>query len=151
MTETTSTHSETRTCADLRARRLAVGLTQERLAVMAGTSAATVRRIEAGQIAPRETTLRAIAAALARASEMVPPASVPVPRWRACPEPLDDGGEPLGYHVPPECQGQIMERAYAMHDGMMYRRSTDRSDRSVRYEARELLDADPDPWNREPR
>ena len=53
--------------ADLRARRLAVGLSQERLAVMAGTSAATVRRIEAGQIAPRETTLRAITAALAAA------------------------------------------------------------------------------------
>ena len=137
--------------ADLRARRLAVGLTQERLAVMAGISAAALRRIERGEATPQRATMRAITAALARASEMVPPASVPVPRWRPCSEPLDDGGEPLGYHVPPECQGQIMEHAYAMADGMLYRRVTDRSDRSVRYEARELLDADPEPWNREPR
>jgi hypothetical protein len=37
--------------------------------------------------------------------------------------------------VPPECQGQIVEVAYATScDGLLWRRVTDRSDRSVTYE-----------------
>ena len=60
--------------ADLRARRLAVGLTQERLAVMAGISAAALRRIERGEAKPQTTTLRAITAALALAEEHGPDA-----------------------------------------------------------------------------
>ena len=74
-------------CATLRARRLAVGLTQERLAVMAGISSAALRRIERGEAAPQETTLRAITAALAAAEAAMAAAKTPARSRRRYPAP----------------------------------------------------------------
>lgn len=59
---------------------------------------------------------------------------------------------PTMWHVPPVCQGQIVEVAYGVgEDAIAYRRVTDRSDRSVRHE---MADEEPDtswnPWNSEP-
>ncbi len=61
------------------------------------------------------------------------------------------------WHVPPECQGQIIELAYGVaEDGIPMRRTTDRSDHSVAYtlldqEAFDALDeGEWEPWNREP-
>lgn len=46
---------------DMRTRRI---LTQEQLAVRAGVSTATIRRIEAGQMTPRFSTIQRLAAGL---------------------------------------------------------------------------------------
>lgn len=57
----------------------------------------------------------------------------------------------LTMHIPPVCQGQIVEVAYGLHLGTVYRRVTDRSDSSVEYaRSRALADDEGDYWNREP-
>ncbi len=58
----------------------------------------------------------------------------------------------LTWLVPPRCQGQMVERAYALdgESGLTWRRTTDRGSRVVTYQARLLLEAD-DPANTEPR
>lgn len=54
------------------------------------------------------------------------------------------------WHVPPECQGQIIEVAFGMaDDGIVVRRTFDRSDRSVCYATAEL-EGEWDPWNGSP-
>jgi hypothetical protein len=58
------------------------------------------------------------------------------------------------YHVPPRCQGQTVEVAYAQVGDTLLRRVTDRSDRSVDYAMAALKAAEVDgvePWNDEPR
>lgn len=54
--------------------------------------------------------------------------------------------------VPPRCQGQIVEYAYATAPDTLVLRVTDRSDRSVTYHAIDLEDVqgDIEPWNDEP-
>ena len=61
------------------------------------------------------------------------------------------------YIVPPECGGQIVERAYCLGDGKGYRRITDHADGTVDYAWCDLGDcgcdgecACFDPVNREP-
>lgn len=58
------------------------------------------------------------------------------------------------WHVPPACQGQMVEIAYGIDDdGYPWRRTTDLSDRSVSYQAldeAQLSDDSWQPWNREP-
>ena len=51
----------------------------------------------------------------------------------------------LTWIVPPQCQGQTVERAYACDDEaeIYWRRTTDRSDGSVSYESVECDDFDP--------
>lgn len=128
---------------DIRSRREAAGMTQLELAAAAGVSVAGLSLIELGKTRPQRSTLAAIEAALGEHA---------VPEWEPCDEPHGDDGEPIGgWHVPPECAGQTVERAYSMEGGILHRRVTDRSDRSVVYARRELLDSDPEPWNREPR
>lgn len=57
----------------------------------------------------------------------------------------------MRFHIPPEYQGQIVERAYALFDGCVYRRTTDRSDKSVTYEVTYASDDDQgDYWNGAP-
>lgn len=60
----------------------------------------------------------------------------------------------LTWHVPPRCQGQIVEYAYAV-DGdreVLWERVTDCSDGSVSYSYADLADVDGDvePWNEMP-
>ena len=61
------------------------------------------------------------------------------------------------WHIPPACQGQIVEVAYGSDGESFYRRTTNRSDRSVTYAAADVADCGCDdecdhwsPWNREP-
>ena len=57
----------------------------------------------------------------------------------------------MKFHVPPANQGQIVEVAYGQTDGIVYRRTTDRSDGSVSYECATADDNDEgDYWNGEP-
>lgn len=49
-----------------------------------------------------------------------------------------------GFHVPPVCQGQIVEVAYACAGEHMLRRTHDRSDGSISYEIAEI---GPDDWS----
>lgn len=56
----------------------------------------------------------------------------------------------IAWIVPPRCQGQIVERAYALVEEVEWRRTTDRSDGSVSYERREGEYGSWEPWNREP-
>lgn len=143
------------TGASLAAARRAVGLSQEALAHAAGVSATTISRAERGITVPRPSQMAAIETAIRHAehAERIAPRKVgPIPEWRPCSEPRDEDGDVLAYHVPPECGGQIVERAYAIHGDSLYRRISDRSDRSDRYEVREIGPAEePEPWNREPR
>jgi transcriptional regulator with XRE-family HTH domain len=54
----------------LERRRLALGLSRERLAAAAGDfSAATIKRVERGEVKPQPSTLAAILAALNRAED----------------------------------------------------------------------------------
>lgn len=57
-----------------------------------------------------------------------------------------------GWHVPPECQGQIVEVSYACdEDGYPICRTQDRGDRSIKYQrASEVARDDYEPWNKEP-
>ncbi|MFA6168436.1 MAG: hypothetical protein WC700_17565, partial [Gemmatimonadaceae bacterium] len=60
----------------------------------------------------------------------------------------------LTWHVPPACQGQIVEVAYCQVGDILLRRTIDQSDRSVAYEAAPLDDDEIEgiePWNCEPR
>ena len=61
----------------------------------------------------------------------------------------DDLGQFL---VPPVCQGQMIEYAYATGEGILVRRTTDRSARVVSYHAAPLdsVSGDVDPVNAEP-
>lgn len=131
----------------IRTRREALGLTQVDLAREAGVGRRSVQRAE---------TLGSCSALVLRAVEetldeleLGPRAGTSAaPAWRPAKRPGDD----LSWHVPPECQGQIVERAYAIDGDSLYRRISDRSDRSERYEVREIGPAEePEPWNREPR
>jgi hypothetical protein len=58
----------------------------------------------------------------------------------------------LTFHVPPACQGQIVEYAYACDADHVYEKITDRSDRSVKFIAYEHAEGDEpfEPWNHEP-
>lgn len=53
---------------ELKQRRLEAGLTQQELAVLAGLSASTIYRIEAGERRPQRRTVRDLERALARIS-----------------------------------------------------------------------------------
>lgn len=59
-------------------------------------------------------------------------------------------------HTPPECQGQIVTVSYGSDcESYYYRRTEDRSDRTVTWERADMGDAgleegDWQPWNREP-
>lgn len=52
---------------DLRSARLAAGLTQQRLAELAGVSVATVCKIESGHVDPRASTVQKIEQAIEKA------------------------------------------------------------------------------------
>lgn len=56
------------------------------------------------------------------------------------------------WHIPPACQGQIVEVAYSTDDdGCPIRRATDRSDGSTSYQiGTETAREDYEPWNEEP-
>ena len=54
------------------------------------------------------------------------------------------------YHVPPACQGQIVETAYMQVGDILLRRTTDRSDLSVSYSMIALEDDSVEPWNATP-
>ena len=57
----------------------------------------------------------------------------------------------LTFHVPPTCQGQIVEIAYAFMGDVVVRRTTDTSDQSVTFEVADAATVDgDDPWNQEP-
>jgi hypothetical protein len=66
----------------------------------------------------------------------------------------------ISWHIPPACQGQIVEVAYGIDSEyeVVVRRITDRSDNSVQY-AKAPIDALPalldrwdfEPWNYEPK
>lgn len=61
--------------------------------------------------------------------------------------------EGLAWVVPPVCQGQIVEVAYASdRECSLYRRTFDRSDRTTSYERADLddLEGEFEPWNGEP-
>lgn len=57
-------HSEAAVKSPLLVRRLAAGLSRERLAVAAGVTSKTVFNIERGLVEPNEATLRVLAQAL---------------------------------------------------------------------------------------
>lgn len=138
--------------ADYRERRMAVGMTQESLATQAGISSSALRRIEHGAVKAQATTEAALERVLARAEAIAPRYVGPIPVWTGCDEPRDEDGDELHWYVPPECQGQIVERAYAISGDCLYRRRRDRSNRSVEYAVRGIADGEePDPLNREPR
>ena len=61
--------------------------------------------------------------------------------------------EGLTFHVPPRCQGQIVEYAYACDADLVYVRVRDRSDGRVEYRCYEHDEGeagDWQPWNVEP-
>jgi hypothetical protein len=59
--------------------------------------------------------------------------------------------ERIQYHIPPECQGQIVEVSYGCDEDYVYRKTFDRSDRTTTYSRFEpFYDDDFQPWNREP-
>lgn len=60
--------------------------------------------------------------------------------------------EDLNYTVPPSCQGQIVEVAYASTPEGIIQRITDRSDQSVSYYGVDWdeVEGNFEPWNREP-
>lgn len=58
----------------------------------------------------------------------------------------------MTFQVPRRNQGQIVEVAFAAHDGVVYMRVHDRSDRTTQYSvSRMLADDEGDYWNGEPR
>jgi hypothetical protein len=55
-------------------------------------------------------------------------------------------------HISPANQGQMIERAYLAHDGMVYRRVRDKSDGTTEYAVSKMLvDDDGCYWNHPPR
>lgn len=56
-----------------------------------------------------------------------------------------------GFMLPPENQGQIVEIAYALVEGLVIRRRYDRSDGETRYHASKcLVEDEGDYWNHAP-
>jgi len=59
---------------------------------------------------------------------------IPEHLWISCDEPNTSEWYGESWIVPPVCQGQTVEVAYAgVHDGLVYRRCYDRSDRTTSY------------------
>jgi hypothetical protein len=60
----------------------------------------------------------------------------------------------LKFHVPPVCQGQIVERAFACDGDFIYEKITDKSDRSVTVvvydHPEDANEGSFEPWNSEP-
>jgi transcriptional regulator with XRE-family HTH domain len=131
----------------LKAHREALGLTQMDLARESGVGRRSIQRAEA-QGRCSALVLRALEETLDELALGPRSAADAAPDWRPAKRPGDD----LSWHVPPECQGQTVERSYAVEGDYLYRRVYDRSDRTERYEVREIGPAEePEPWNREPR
>jgi hypothetical protein len=79
-------------------------------------------------------------------------------RWRQIEAHQIGTNAEVSWTVPPECQGQTVEVAYSTYPtagGIVFRRLTDRSDRSVEYAARRLTSDEEEqgwaPWIREPK
>jgi hypothetical protein len=85
-------------------------------------------------------------------ARMLPEDAVEAPApWEPCKAPVDaDGNRLMCWSIPPEAQGQPVEREYVIHDGTYYRRTHDRATRLTTYARRPVLDSDPEPWNGEP-